>query len=120
MKKLKRSSTGESRASCLRPFKRLPAASYSTWKMRMICKTCAHRLVIDLNYYAVTMPDNTAFGSMGNGAFASIGKLARQNRSRSRIIMTEKVKMEEGKMEKGKMEEEERLPPVHPGEVLLE
>ena len=72
--------------------------------------TCAHHLAIDLNFYAVIVQGNTACGSMSNGVFASTGKRAKRNRSRSKIIMTDT----------SSISEEERLPPVHPGEVLLE
>ena len=47
---------------------------------------------------------------MSNGESVFIGKQARRNRSKSRIIMTDQERVEN----------EERLPPVHPGEVLLE
>jgi len=78
--------------------------------MRMIYKTCARPLATDSNCGAVIVLDNTAFGSMSNGGFASTGKQAKRNRSRSRIIMISEMKIAE----------EDRLPPVHPGEVLLE
>lgn len=78
--------------------------------MRTICRINAPRPAIDSNSCVAIAPDNIASASTINGGFALTGRLARRNRLESRTIIT--------KLANG--EQEERLPPVHPGEVLLE
>lgn len=76
--------------------------------MRKISKTCGRHQAIGLKNYQVIEQDNIAFESMISGAYVSIGLITLPKKSKLWIIIPERRNMEE------------KLPPIHPGEVLLE
>jgi len=61
--------------------------------------------------FAASAEDNTAYESMSNGDFASIGAAAMRSMSKSRTIT---------RNEGGKIMRKQKMKPIHPGEVLLE
>src|SRR6266849_6578413 len=71
-------------------------------------RICACRPAIDSRSWPGTERASTAFALTINGEFASAGAMAKPTTSRSWII-TKGCRMPRGK-----------LPPIHPGEILLE
>lgn len=88
-------------------FKKRPDVNFYICTMLRICRIYWPHLVIGWKSYTVIALVSIVFGSMISGAFVSSGIKVGPGRLRSLIITKAEEKME-------------KLPPIHPGEVLLE